>query len=131
MGENTAQVTAGVRDSVAKSTEDVLDHHLQAFGAGDLNGILEDYTTDSVVIASDGAVLRGPEQMAPLFQAFIESLAGENGMRLQSMEAAKKNIDDTSHDLRKRAQQLRQDEITSELLDVISGAEALRPASEA
>lgn len=71
MGANTARVAAGVRDPAAKSTEDVLDHHLQAFGAGDLSGILEDYTTDSVVIASDGAVLRGPAQVTPLLEAFI------------------------------------------------------------
>jgi F-type H+-transporting ATPase subunit gamma len=62
-----------------------------------------------------------------LFQAFVESLAAENGMRLQSMEAAKKNIDDTKAALRRRAQQLRQDEITAELLDVIAGAEAVEP----
>jgi len=60
-----------------------------------------------------------------LYQAFVESLAAENGMRLQSMEAAKKNIDETEEGLRRRAQQLRQDEITAELLDVIGGAEAL------
>jgi F-type H+-transporting ATPase subunit gamma len=60
-----------------------------------------------------------------LYQAFVESLAAENGMRLQSMEAAKQNIDETMAQLRSRAQQLRQDEITAELLDVISGAEAV------
>jgi len=62
-----------------------------------------------------------------LYQAFVESLAAENGMRLQSMEAAKQNIDDTKEQLRARARQLRQDEITAELLDVISGAEAVEP----
>lgn len=62
-----------------------------------------------------------------LYQAFVESLAAENGMRLQSMEAAKKNIDETKAVLRTRAQQLRQEEITAELLDVVSGAEALEP----
>ena len=62
-----------------------------------------------------------------LYQAFVESLAAENGMRLQSMEAAKQNIDDTKAALRRRAQQLRQDEITAELLDIIAGAEALEP----
>ncbi len=62
-----------------------------------------------------------------LYQAFIESLAAENGMRLQSMEAAKQNIDDTKAQLRRRANQLRQDAITAELLDVIAGAEAVEP----
>jgi len=63
-----------------------------------------------------------------LYRAFTESLAGENGMRLQSMEAAKSNIDDTLDDLQLQARIQRQNEITEELLDVVSGAEALRPS---
>jgi len=61
-----------------------------------------------------------------LYRAFTESLAGENGMRLQSMEAAKSNIDDTLSDLQLQARIQRQNEITEELLDVVSGAEALK-----
>ncbi len=61
-----------------------------------------------------------------LYRAFTESLAGENGMRLQSMEAAKNNIDDTLKDLQLRARIQRQNDITEELLDVVSGAEALK-----
>jgi F-type H+-transporting ATPase subunit gamma len=61
-----------------------------------------------------------------LYRAFTESLAGENGMRLQSMEAAKGNIDDTMEELQQHARIERQNQITSELLDVVSGAEALR-----
>jgi len=60
-----------------------------------------------------------------LFRALTESLAGENGMRLQSMEAAKSNIDETLADLEQKARIQRQNEITAELLDVVSGAEAL------
>ena len=37
------------------------------------------------------------------------------------------DVDDTREALRSRAQQLRQDEITAELLDVIAGAEAVEP----
>ncbi len=60
-----------------------------------------------------------------LYRAMIESLASENGMRLQSMEAAKSNIDDTLSDLQMRARRERQNEITDELLDIVAGAEAL------
>ena len=49
-------------------------------------------------------------------------------MRLQSMEAAKGNIDDTLADLQQQERIQRQNDITEELLDVISGAEALKPA---
>jgi len=59
-----------------------------------------------------------------LFRAMTESLAGENGMRLRSMEAAKSSIDDTVAELQLKARIQRQNEITEELLDVVSGAEA-------
>ncbi len=61
-----------------------------------------------------------------LYRAFTESLAGENGMRLASMEAAKSNIDETLEELQLTARIQRQNEITEELLDVVSGAEALK-----
>ena len=61
-----------------------------------------------------------------LYRAFTESLASENGMRLQSMEAAKNNIDDTLDDLQLQVRIQRQNEITEELLDLVSGAEASR-----
>jgi ketosteroid isomerase-like protein len=59
---------------MASSTQDILNHHLQAFGAGDLSGVLEDYTDDAILITPD-AVLRGPQQMAPFFQAFFAEFA--------------------------------------------------------
>jgi len=64
-----------------------------------------------------------------LYRAFTESLAAENGMRLQSMEAAKSNIDDTLDELQLQARIQRQNDITEELLDVVSGAEALKHSS--
>ena len=47
---------------MAESTETVLDHHLQSFGAGDMPGLLADYNDASVVILP-GAILRGVEQI--------------------------------------------------------------------
>lgn len=61
-----------------------------------------------------------------LYRAFTESLAGENGMRLQSMEAAKSNVADKLEELRLHERIQRQNEITEELLDVVTGAEALK-----
>jgi len=61
-----------------------------------------------------------------LYRALTESLAGENGMRLQSMMAAQSNVDETLDDLQRHARIQRQNEITEELLDVVSGAEAQR-----
>jgi hypothetical protein len=74
MAGEQARVATSVYDSVAKSTEGVLDHHLEAFGAGDLRGILQDYTNESTIITPDG-VLRGPDEITPLFRAFIAEFA--------------------------------------------------------
>jgi hypothetical protein len=46
MAGDQAKVATNVHDPVAKATEGILNHHLQAFGAGDLSGILEDYTNE-------------------------------------------------------------------------------------
>jgi hypothetical protein len=63
------------RHLVAGSTESVLDHHLQSFGAGDLPGLLADFSDQSVVILPSGAVLRGVEQIKPLFVGLLAEFA--------------------------------------------------------
>lgn len=61
-----------------------------------------------------------------LHRAFAESLASENAARLAVMQAAEKNIDERLDHLTTRFHQQRQAGITEELLDVMSGFEALR-----
>ena len=56
------------------STRDVLDHHLQCFGAGDLEGTLADYTADSTLLTPDGA-LRG----LPAIREFFARVYAEFG----------------------------------------------------
>jgi ketosteroid isomerase-like protein len=56
------------------TTQQVLEHHLKAFGTGDLDGILQDYTEDSGLFTPDG-LLRGPGEMRPLFEAFFAEFA--------------------------------------------------------
>lgn len=60
------------------------------------------------------------------YRAFIESMSSENAARLASMQAAEKNIEERLDDLTTRFRHRRQSSITSELLDIISGFEALR-----
>lgn len=60
-----------------------------------------------------------------LFQASAESLASENASRLASMQAAERNIEDRLEELNMHFRLLRQRTITEELLDIISGFEAL------
>jgi len=61
-----------------------------------------------------------------LYRAFAESLASENASRLASMQVAERNIEDRLRSLTAESRQLRQETITSELLDSIAAFEALR-----
>jgi len=60
-----------------------------------------------------------------IYKAFSQSLASENGARLAAMQAAEKNILEMEEDLQGRFRETRQNTITDELLDIISGFEAL------
>jgi F-type H+-transporting ATPase subunit gamma len=60
-----------------------------------------------------------------LFRAFAESLASENASRLASMQGAERNIQEQLASLCMRYHQQRQMSITEELLDIVSGFEAL------
>jgi F-type H+-transporting ATPase subunit gamma len=60
-----------------------------------------------------------------LFRACAESLASENASRIAAMQAAEKNIEERLDELRGSFNHLRQSAITAELLDVVTGFEAL------
>ena len=60
-----------------------------------------------------------------LFRACAESLAGENASRIASMQAAERNIKERLVNLQSDFNQQRQSSITEELLDVVTGFEAL------
>jgi F-type H+-transporting ATPase subunit gamma len=61
-----------------------------------------------------------------LFRVCAESLAGENASRIASMQAAERNISDRLAELKQGYNQMRQTAITEELLDVVTGFEALQ-----
>lgn len=63
-----------------------------------------------------------------VFRALAESLASENASRLASMQGAEKNIEERLSELNLQFHQQRQMSITEELLDVVSGFEALGAA---
>lgn len=60
--------------SMAASTEEVLNHHLQAFGEGNMEEVLADYTEDSILCTQDG-VLEGLNEIRPLFESFFAEFA--------------------------------------------------------
>jgi F-type H+-transporting ATPase subunit gamma len=61
-----------------------------------------------------------------LYRAIVHSMMSEHTARMQSMQAAEKNIEDRLDELQGDFRRTRQTSITSELLDIVSGFEALR-----
>ena len=65
-----------------------------------------------------------------VYAALLESAASENAARRRAMKAATDNAEDLIKLLSRRANRARQDEITTEILEIVGGAEALAASSE-
>jgi F-type H+-transporting ATPase subunit gamma len=63
-----------------------------------------------------------------IYRALAEALASEHASRLAAMQAAERNIEERRDDLRQLYRLRRQETITRELLDVVSGYEAVSAA---
>lgn len=61
-----------------------------------------------------------------LFSAITMSLAAEHYTRMINMQNAEKNIDERLEEMNLLYQQKRQEAITEELIDIVSGAEAMK-----
>jgi len=55
------------------STEAVLTHHMESFGAGDVDEILKDYTDDTLFITPDGR-LTGLDALREAYSGFFSGL---------------------------------------------------------
>jgi F-type H+-transporting ATPase subunit gamma len=62
---------------------------------------------------------------AKVFHGLLESSASEHAARQRAMKAATDNADDVKNSLSRVMNQARQDQITTELSEIVSGAEAL------
>ena len=60
--------------NAAPTTQEVLTHHLNCFGNGDLDGTMADYTAESRFFTPDG-VLRGSEAIRRFFVSLFEEFA--------------------------------------------------------
>jgi ketosteroid isomerase-like protein len=72
-------------------TQAVLDHHLSAFGAGDVDGTLADYADDAVVLSADAALKGRPALRAmftELFAGLFKPGTYEFGMDSKRVEGA-------------------------------------------
>ncbi len=63
---------------------------------------------------------------AQLFQALLESAASEHGARMTAMDNATRNAKEVIENLTLKYNRARQASITNELIEILSGAEALR-----
>ncbi len=61
-----------------------------------------------------------------LFRALLENTASEHGARMTAMDSATRNAGDMIDNLTLTYNRTRQAVITSELIEIISGAEALK-----
>ena len=59
------------------------------------------------------------------FKALLDSHAGEHGARMTAMHTATENATDLLHELRLTYNKVRQAAITNEILEIVSGADAL------
>src|SRR5205814_3470262 len=66
---------------------------------------------------------------ARLFASLLDASASEHAARQRAMKAATDNADDLITSLRRVMNRARQDAITTEIMEIVGGAEALRQAS--
>ena len=65
-----------------------------------------------------------------IWAALLESAASENAARRRAMKAATDNADELLKILTRQANRARQDEITTEILEIVGGAEALSASAQ-
>jgi F-type H+-transporting ATPase subunit gamma len=67
---------------------------------------------------------------ASVFTAMLEAAASEHTARQRAMAAATENADELSKTLSRAMNRARQDAITTEIMEIVGGAEALRQGPE-
>ena len=86
------------------------------------NSVMPTFTLDWEELFSE---LTSQHLFVSLYGALAASLASENASRLTAMQSAEKNIEERLDNLNSEYRRQRQSAITSELLDVVAGFEAL------
>ncbi|MGV8997811.1 MAG: F0F1 ATP synthase subunit gamma [Parvibaculaceae bacterium] len=93
-----------------------------ATGGADLNGGVYEYEPDEEEILKD---LLPRNLTVQIFKALLENVAGEFGAKMSAMDNATRNAGDMIKKLQITYNRSRQAMITKELIEIISGAEAL------
>ena len=86
---------------MARTPQEIFDHHVQALGAEDLDGIVSDYADDAIFVTPDG-VLRGKDGVRQGFVKLIGDVPGaqwelptmifEDDVMLLEWKAESKNV---------------------------------------
>jgi len=87
------------------------------------------YVADYIYEPSCGDVLESilPKHIeVQVFRALLESVASEHGARMSSMDSASKNAAEMINKLTLQYNRARQAAITTELMEIISGAESIK-----
>ncbi len=98
------------------------EHAADDVFAPDLNGAIYTYEPDEAGILR---VLLPRNINTQIFSALLENQAGEMGSKMTAMDNATRNAGDMIDKLTMTFNRTRQAQITSELIEIISGAEAL------
>ena len=85
-------------------------------------GAVYDYEPDEAEILAD---LLPRNVSVQVFRALLENAAGEMGAKMSAMDNATRNAGDVIDDLTLIYNRTRQAMITKELIEIISGAEAI------
>ena len=88
----------------------------------DLKGAIYEYEPDEAEIVAD---LLPRNMRVQVFRALLENAASEQGARMTAMDSATRNAGDMINRLTLTYNRTRQAAITKELIEIISGAEAL------
>lgn len=94
----------------------------EGFSAPDLGGAVYDYEPDETEILN---TLLPRNVSVQLFRALLENAASEQGARMTAMDNATRNAGEMIDRLTLNYNRTRQAHITRELIEIISGAEAL------
>jgi len=106
------------------------------------SGLMDSYISENIVTTSGNANVNDIYEYEPgedyildsllpsnisvqVYRALLESSAGEQGARMTAMDSATRNAGDMIKKLQLEYNRTRQAQITKELIEIISGAEAL------
>ena len=94
----------------------------QAAEGADGSGAIYDFEPDEELILSD---LLPRNLSIQIFRSLLENAASEQGARMTAMDSATRNAGEMIDELTLHYNRTRQAQITKELIEIISGAEAL------